>query len=138
VEKISDLRPGMILEGVVTNVAAFGAFVDIGVHQDGLVHISLMSETFVKDPRDVAKPGDVVKVKVLDVDAARKRVSLSMRMDAEPGAQQPRRNEANAAQTQRTIKQMQQKAQAPAATGGLLADALRRAGVAKPDPSGRR
>ena len=138
VEKISDLRPGMILEGVVTNVAAFGAFVDIGVHQDGLVHISLMSETFVKDPRDVAKPGDVVKVKVLDVDAARKRVSLSMRMDAEPGAQQPRRNEANAAQTQRTIKHMQQKAQAPAATGGLLADALRRAGVAKPDPSGRR
>jgi uncharacterized protein len=138
VEKISDLRPGMILEGVVTNVAAFGAFVDIGVHQDGLVHISLMSETFVKDPRDVAKPGDVVKVKVLDVDAARKRVSLSMRMDAEPGAQQPRRNEANAAQTQRTMKQMQQKASAPSATGGLLADALRRAGVAKNDPSGRR
>jgi len=138
VEKISDLRPGMILEGVVTNVAAFGAFVDIGVHQDGLVHISLMSETFVKDPRDVAKPGDVVKVKVLDVDAARKRVSLSMRMDAEPGAPQPRRNEANAAQTQRTMKQMQQKASAPSATGGLLADALRRAGVAKNDPSGRR
>lgn len=138
VEKISDLRPGMILEGVVTNVAAFGAFVDIGVHQDGLVHISLMSETFVKDPRDVAKPGDVVKVKVLDVDAARKRVSLSMRMDAEPGAQQPRRNEANAAQTQRTMKQMQQKAAAPSAAGGLLADALRRAGVAKNDPSGRR
>src|SRR3546814_5781672 len=62
VEKISDLKPGMMLEGVVTNVAAFGAFVDIGVHQDGLVHISAMSNTFVKDPRDVAKPGDVVRV----------------------------------------------------------------------------
>ncbi|MDA0636701.1 Tex family protein, partial [Nonomuraea sp. MCN248] len=73
VEKLSDLEPGMILEGVVTNVAAFGAFVDIGVHQDGLVHVSAMSRTFVKDPRDVAKPGDIVRVKVLDVDIPRKR-----------------------------------------------------------------
>jgi protein Tex len=87
VEKISDLKPGMILEGVVTNVAAFGAFVDIGVHQDGLVHISAMSKTFVKDPRAVAKPGDVVRVKVLEVDAPRKRISLSMRLDDAPGQQ---------------------------------------------------
>src|SRR5690606_10908921 len=86
VETIADLRPGMVLEGVVTNVAAFGAFVDIGVHQDGLVHVSAMSHTFVKDPRDVVKPGDVVKVKVLDVDVPRKRISLTLRLDDEPGA----------------------------------------------------
>jgi uncharacterized protein len=128
VEKISDLRPGMILEGVVTNVAAFGAFVDIGVHQDGLVHISAMSSTFVKDPREVAKPGDVVKVKVLDVDAQRKRIALSMRMDDEPGAQQPRQREAQNTGTQRAIKQVQQKA-APSGASGALADALRRAGL---------
>ncbi|RFU83166.1 RNA-binding transcriptional accessory protein, partial [Streptomyces triticagri] len=83
VEKISDLAPGMVLEGVVTNVAAFGAFVDVGVHQDGLVHVSAMSKTFVKDPRDVAKPGDIVKVKVLDVDIPRKRISLTLRLDDE-------------------------------------------------------
>ncbi|MFH8791398.1 Tex family protein [Streptomyces sp. NPDC017941] len=83
VEKISDLAPGMVLEGVVTNVAAFGAFVDVGVHQDGLVHVSAMSRTFVKDPRDVVKPGDIVKVKVLDVDDPRKRVSLTLRLDDE-------------------------------------------------------
>ncbi len=81
VEKLSDLRPGMLLEGTVTNVAAFGAFVDVGVHQDGLVHVSAMSRTFIKDPREAAKPGDVVRVKVLEVDPARKRVSLTMRLD---------------------------------------------------------
>ncbi|WP_426367242.1 Tex family protein [Streptomyces sp. E-08] len=86
VEKIGDLASGMVLEGVVTNVAAFGAFVDVGVHQDGLVHVSAMSKTFVKDPRDVVKPGDVVKVKVLDVDIPRKRISLTLRLDDEPGA----------------------------------------------------
>ncbi|MGW1509481.1 helix-hairpin-helix domain-containing protein [Streptomyces sp. NPDC002394] len=86
VEKIGDLASGMVLEGVVTNVAAFGAFVDVGVHQDGLVHVSAMSKTFVKDPRDVVKPGDVVKVKVLDVDVPRKRISLTLRLDDEPGA----------------------------------------------------
>ncbi len=90
VETLDDLKPGMILEGAVTNVAAFGAFVDIGVHQDGLVHISAMSRTFIKDPREVAKPGDIVKVKVLDVDKPRKRIALSMRLDDEPGAAQPR------------------------------------------------
>ncbi|WP_240137144.1 Tex family protein [Streptomyces sp. MUM 178J] len=86
VEKIGDLAPGMVLEGVVTNVAAFGAFVDVGVHQDGLVHVSAMSKTFVKDPRDVVKPGDVVKVKVLDVDIPRKRISLTLRLDDEAAA----------------------------------------------------
>ncbi|MFD6754197.1 MULTISPECIES: Tex family protein [Micromonospora] len=87
VEKISDLTPGMVLEGVVTNVAAFGAFVDVGVHQDGLVHVSAMSRTFVKDPHEVVKSGDVVRVKVLDVDVPRKRISLTLRLDddAEPG-----------------------------------------------------
>ncbi|MGA3541127.1 Tex family protein [Micromonosporaceae bacterium DT194] len=83
VEKIGDLVPGMLLEGVVTNVAAFGAFVDVGVHQDGLVHVSAMSHTFVKDPRDVVKSGDVVRVKVLDVDVPRKRISLTLRLDDE-------------------------------------------------------
>ena len=82
----SDLKPGMVLEGTVTNVAAFGAFVDIGVHQDGLVHISAMSKTFVKDPREVVKPGDIVKVKVLDFEVARKRISLTLRLDDEVGA----------------------------------------------------
>ncbi|MDZ5447613.1 Tex family protein [Micromonospora sp. 4G57] len=83
VEKIGDLVPGMLLEGVVTNVAAFGAFVDVGVHQDGLVHVSAMSNTFVKDPRDVVKSGDVVRVKVLDVDVPRKRISLTLRLEDE-------------------------------------------------------
>lgn len=81
VEKIGDLESGMVLEGVVTNVAAFGAFIDIGVHQDGLAHVSALSRTFVKDPRDVVKPGDIVKVKVLDVDVPRKRISLTLRLD---------------------------------------------------------
>ncbi|MEU1846773.1 Tex family protein [Micromonospora sediminicola] len=86
VEKIGDLTPGMVLEGVVTNVAAFGAFVDVGVHQDGLVHVSAMSHTFVKDPRDVVKSGDVVKVRVLDVDVPRKRISLTLRLEDEAPA----------------------------------------------------
>jgi uncharacterized protein len=85
VEKVGDLRPGMILEGVVTNVAAFGAFVDIGVHQDGLVHVSALSNTFVKDPHTVVKAGQIVKVKVLDVDLQRQRIALTMRMGDEPG-----------------------------------------------------
>ncbi|MCC8446110.1 Tex family protein, partial [Xanthomonas translucens] len=81
VEDIKDLKPGMVLEGVVSNVAAFGAFVDIGVHQDGLVHISALSDSYVKDPRDVVKAGDIVKVKVLEVDVARKRIALTRRLD---------------------------------------------------------
>ena len=78
---MQDLKPGMILEGAVTNVANFGAFVDIGVHQDGLVHISALANKFVKDPREVVKAGDIVKVKVLEVDVARKRISLTMRLE---------------------------------------------------------
>jgi uncharacterized protein len=95
VQTLGDLEPGMVLEGVVTNVAAFGAFVDIGVHQDGLVHVSAMSNSFVADPRDVAKSGDVVKVKVLSVDIPRNRISLTMRLqeegDAGPGGGRPQR-----------------------------------------------
>src|SRR6185503_9165929 len=99
VEKLDDLSPGMLLEGVVTNVAAFGAFVDVGVHQDGLVHVSAMSRTFVKDPRDVVKSGDVVKVKVLEVDIPRKRISLTLRLDDEatPGVPQQDRSARGAA-----------------------------------------
>ena len=90
VEKISDLTPGMVLEGVVSNVANFGAFVDIGVHQDGLVHISMLADSFVKDPRDVVKAGDIVKVKVLEVDIPRQRISLTMRMGDQPAANSAR------------------------------------------------
>ena len=125
VEKIEHLRPGMILEGVVTNVAAFGAFVDIGVHQDGLVHISAMSTDFVKDPRSVVKSGDVVKVKVLDVDRARKRIALTMRLADEPGKSTARaeRNPPMAG------KMPSRSTPDAAASSGALADALRRAGL---------
>ncbi|MFH4512311.1 Tex family protein [Vibrio alginolyticus] len=85
VNSVSDLEPGMILEGVVSNVANFGAFVDIGVHQDGLVHISALTDRYVSDPREVVKAGDIVKVKVMEVDVQRKRIGLSMRMNDEPG-----------------------------------------------------
>ncbi|EPN8250578.1 Tex family protein [Vibrio alginolyticus] len=85
VNSLSDLEPGMILEGVVSNVANFGAFVDIGVHQDGLVHISALTDRYVSDPREVVKAGDIVKVKVMEVDVQRKRIGLSMRMNDEPG-----------------------------------------------------
>ncbi|MBI2254151.1 MAG: RNA-binding transcriptional accessory protein [Proteobacteria bacterium] len=88
VEEMKDLQPGMMLEGVVTNVAAFGAFVDIGVHQDGLVHVSALADRFVKDPREVVKPGDVVKVRVLEVDIKRKRISLTMRSGETPQSRQ--------------------------------------------------
>ena len=91
VETLKDLTPGMVLEGSVTNVTNFGAFVDIGVHQDGLVHISALSHTFVKDPREVVKAGDIVKVKVMEVDIPRKRIALSMRMDDQPGETRERK-----------------------------------------------
>ncbi|HVG85973.1 MAG TPA: helix-hairpin-helix domain-containing protein [Vicinamibacterales bacterium] len=81
VEKVSDLKPGMVLEGVVTNVAAFGAFIDVGVHQDGLVHVSAMSDRYVSDPHEVVKSGQVVKVKVVDVDVERQRIGLSLRLN---------------------------------------------------------
>ncbi|MDD5241502.1 MAG: Tex family protein [Sulfuricella sp.] len=90
VEGIKDLQPGMLLEGVVTNVTNFGAFVDVGVHQDGLVHISALADKFVKDPHTVVKAGDVVKVKVLEVDEARRRIALTMRLSDQPGETSPR------------------------------------------------
>lgn len=135
VEKISDLKPGMTLEGVVTNVAAFGAFVDIGVHQDGLVHVSAMSRNFVKDPRDVVKPGDIVKVKVLEVDIPRKRIGLTLRLDDEPGkpAQQQgggRRDNGGRPQRGGQRGGGQQRRNEPPASGSM-ADALRRAGFGK-------
>ena len=89
VESLTDLEPGMVLEGVVTNVAAFGAFVDIGVHQDGLVHVSALAHTFVRDPHEVVKAGQIVKVKVLAVDVPRQRISLTMRIDDAPVAASP-------------------------------------------------
>ncbi|MFC7400379.1 Tex family protein [Chelatococcus sp. GCM10030263] len=130
VEKLSDLKPGMVLEGVVTNVAAFGAFIDIGVHQDGLVHISAMSSTFVKDPRAVAKPGDVVRVKVLEVDEARKRISLTMRLDDDV-APSPRRGQREAPRTSAPVRTAPPpRPSVPAkGEGGALAEALRRAGL---------
>jgi uncharacterized protein len=127
VETLKDLKRGMILEGTVTNVAAFGAFVDIGVHQDGLVHISAMSKTFIKDPREVVKPGDIVKVKVLEVEVARKRIALTLRLDDETGARNERR-------PQNEPRDIPAKSMTSAASrkpkeevGGALAEALRRA-----------
>jgi protein Tex len=128
VETLKDLKRGMILEGTVTNVAAFGAFVDIGVHQDGLVHISAMSKTFIKDPREVVKSGDIVKVKVLDVEVDRKRIALTLRLDDELGggkesrAQGMPRDTPRASMTSSALR----KPQEPSG-GGALADALRRA-----------
>jgi len=121
VEKVSDLRPGMILEGVVTNVAAFGAFIDIGVHQDGLVHVSALSNTFVKDPHDVVKAGQVVKVKVLEVDLQRQRIALTMRMGDEPTqGKRPDSAPANRGGQPRT----QQRSSGPAPSGNAMAAAF--------------
>jgi uncharacterized protein len=125
VEEISDLKADMILEGVVTNVAAFGAFVDIGVHQDGLVHISALSNTFVKDPHTVVKAGQVVKVKVLEVDVKRKRIALTMRLTdsaPQPGAKPEQRADRNDGKRLAQHQQRQEKA-APAA-GGAMAEAF--------------
>ncbi len=133
VETLNDLKPGMVLEGTVTNVAAFGAFVDIGVHQDGLVHVSAMSKTFVKDPREVVKPGNIVRVKVLEVDLARKRIALTLRLDDEAG---PRADRAGTPPP-RTAPGSRGPARTPAPArreepgGGALAEALRRAGLAE-------
>jgi Transcriptional accessory protein len=120
VEKPSDLKPGMLLDGTVSSVAAFGAFVDIGVHEDGLVHVSAMSDRFVRDPLEVVKPGDVVKVKVLAVDLARNRISLTMRLSDEPP-----RADSPATRDRRSDRVPARGREAPANTA--LADALRRA-----------
>ncbi len=149
VHTIGDLRPGMVLEGVVTNVAAFGAFVDVGVHQDGLVHVSAMSADFVSDPREVVRSGDVVRVKVTAVDEARKRISLTLRLDDEIGAGKPRsaapadgRGEGGRARGAdagrgkeargnpgRGKRPAAPRRAEPAPGGGAMADALRRAGL---------
>ncbi len=153
IETLNDLAPGMVLEGVVTNVAAFGAFVDVGVHQDGLVHVSAMSRTFVKDPRAVVKPGDIVRVKVLDVDKPRKRISLTLRLDDEAGS--PARGQARGSEARGSEGRGERagparrpagpppgkgaspgKGPSPArasSPGGAMADALRRAGLAARD-----
>ncbi|AMQ89639.1 Tex family protein [Marinobacter sp. LQ44] len=127
VETLNDLKPGMVLEGSVTNVTNFGAFVDIGVHQDGLVHISALSHTFVKDPREVVKAGDIVKVKVMEVDIPRKRIGLSMRMDDQPGAEtqaKPARGADRNAGRSGGRKPQGGQGQAQGAMAGALAQAL--------------
>jgi uncharacterized protein len=125
VEKLSDLQPGMILEGVITNVAAFGAFVDIGVHQDGLVHISALAEKYVKDPRDVVKAGDVVKVKVLEVDEKRKRVALTMRLnDNAPAHEKTAHTSSGAAFRPKSTGNPRPSSSSPPAAGGTMAAAF--------------
>jgi protein Tex len=146
VETLADLTPGMVLEGTVTNVAAFGAFVDIGVHQDGLVHVSALSKTFVKDPHEVVRSGDVVRVKVLDVDIPRKRISLTLRLDDElpaPGQRRtdrPRRDDRPRREERPRRDDGPRRGEAPRPQRGgrsappadtALADALRRAGLVK-------
>ncbi|MDO9298157.1 Tex family protein [Bradyrhizobium sp.] len=127
VETLKDLKKGMILEGTVTNVAAFGAFVDIGVHQDGLVHISAMSKTFIKDPREVVKSGDIVKVKVLEVEVARKRIALTLRLDDETGARSERKPQERSREiSAKSMTSSAPRSQQPSA-GGALAEAMRRA-----------
>ncbi|WP_371322588.1 Tex family protein [Dechloromonas sp. ZY10] len=120
VTEVKDLQPGMILEGVVTNVAAFGAFVDIGVHQDGLVHVSALSNTFVKDPHDVVKAGQVVKVKVLEVDLQRQRIALTMRMSDEP----KKHDGGAASQRGAPLSRQQARHNTPAPAGNAMAAAF--------------
>jgi protein Tex len=131
IDDIKDLKPGMLLEGTVTNVAAFGAFVDIGVHQDGLVHVSQLADRFVKDPHEVVKAGDVVKVRVTEVDVPRKRIGLTMRKDgaAEQGGREARRDaKADHQGRQNQARAPQPKPQAPSqgAFGAALAEAMKR------------
>jgi uncharacterized protein len=130
VDKIQDLSPGMILEGVITNVANFGAFVDLGVHQDGLVHISALANKFVKDPREVVKVGDVIKVKVMEVDVPRKRIGLSMRLDDDANHQTKsnpqEKNSANKEQRKHSRPKRNQRQSSPqGALGAALEAALK-------------
>ncbi len=125
VDDIKDLKPGMMLEGTVTNVAAFGAFVDIGVHQDGLVHVSQLADRFVKDPHEVVKAGDVVKVRVVEVDVPRKRIGLSMRKDAEPApARGPATREPQAARNAAPKRKPEQPS--TGAFGAALLEAMKK------------
>ncbi|WP_448855327.1 Tex family protein [Corynebacterium camporealensis] len=127
VNKVSDLTPGMILEGTVTNVAAFGAFVDVGVHQDGLVHVSAMSHKYVSDPHEVVRSGEVVKVKVMDVDVERQRIGLSLRLDDEPGQDRAHRKNK---EKRRAPRKKEKGGQRSIAKQGSMADALKKAGLA--------
>ncbi|HZR47756.1 MAG TPA: S1 RNA-binding domain-containing protein, partial [Candidatus Manganitrophaceae bacterium] len=127
VETLADLAPGSILEGVVTNVTRFGAFVDIGVHQDGLLHISAMSDRFIKDPREVVKTGDIVKVKVLQVDPARKRIALTLRLGDE-GAPGDKKKGGSASAARAPLKKEPQKP--PVTTA--MAEAFARLKARKP------
>lgn len=136
VDKIGDLEVGMVLEGVVTNVAAFGAFVDVGVHQDGLVHVSALSKNFVKDPREVVKSGDVVKVRVVTVDVPRKRIGLTLRLDDEvgrpaPAAERPSGGGQRAPRPPRQDRRTSGGGSSAPAANSAMADALRRAGLTK-------
>ena len=148
VEKIEDLEPGMVLEGVVTNVAAFGAFVDVGVHQDGLVHVSAMSKNFVSDPHSVVKSGDVVRVKVLSVDVPRHRISLTLRLDddgpRQAGGRDRPKNPSSRSSRTGAGSSGRPSSRAPgddrkgeALPDGALADALRRAGLDPKTPKSR-
>jgi uncharacterized protein len=130
VEDLKDLTPGMVLEGVVTNVTNFGAFVDIGVHQDGLVHISMLSHKFVKDPREVVKAGDVVRVKVLEVDIARKRIALTMKLDEAPSRGRNDRPAERAPKRpmQKSDRQPERASQGSGLMAEAFAQALRRKG----------
>ena len=130
IESLADLQPNMILEGVVTNVAAFGAFVDIGVHQDGLVHVSALANKYVKDPHEVVKPGQIVKVKVMDVDVKRQRISLTMRLDDTPGTSSRSVGAATGPRDQRPPEPKRIPEQKPQ-PGGAIAFALERAKLKK-------
>ncbi|MER8804373.1 Tex family protein [Mesorhizobium sp. M0998] len=126
IDDIKDLKPGMQLEGTVTNVAAFGAFVDIGVHQDGLVHVSQLADRFIKDAHEVVKAGDVVKVRVVDVDIKRKRIGLSMRKDGDGGAPKPRDNGGRPVPRAPAPQRQPERPVQQGAFGAALADALKR------------
>ncbi|CAI8951432.1 Tex family protein [Methylocaldum szegediense] len=127
VDKIEDLKPGMMLEGVVTNVTNFGAFVDIGVHQDGLVHISHLSDKFVKDPREVVKAGDVVKVKVVEVDVPRRRIGLSMKKDAAVTTPGSERNSSQDSSRKVEPRAKKPRQELPSKPKGVMAEALAKA-----------
>ena len=127
VHDIKDLKPGMVLEGVVSNVAAFGAFVDIGVHQDGLIHISMLADRYIKDPREVVKAGDIVTVKVLEVDVARKRIALTRRLHDTPAADAPKPERTHPASRRDGGKPPAPAAASRAPANTALADALNRA-----------
>ena len=132
IEKVSDLTPGMVLEGQVTNVAAFGAFVDVGVHQDGLVHVSAMADRYVSDPHEVVRSGQVVRVKVVDVDVERQRIGLTLRLNDEvkPG-RAPRKDERSRGTPRKPQRTNNSSGRDTKRPSGSLAQALRDAGFGR-------